>query len=137
MASSSLFNSPPTKNILPTPLIITPWDLKTNHQSLYVQFESVEIHVESEEDSNTGNTDSHLSTACPITSALMNKQNHFPSLKTDNSGKKNIMQYNTIVNYMKSRKYGAKVVFLTDYTDAIQTFADILWEIDTIYQKLI
>ena len=34
------------------------------------------------------------------------------------------MQYNTIVNYMKSRKYGAKGVFLTDYTDAIQTFTD-------------
>ena len=35
LASSSLCNSTPTKNILQaTPLIITPGDIKTNHQSL-------------------------------------------------------------------------------------------------------
>ena len=136
MASSSLCGSPPTKNNLqPTPLTLTPGQLKPNHQSLYVQFECTDKSEEG--NSNVSNDKSQESTLCSITTVLMNKQNYFPSHKTDNCGKKNIQQYNMIVSYVKSKKYGVQGVYLTEYVDAIQTFSDILWEIDLHYQKLV
>ena len=126
VASSSFCGSPPTKNNLqPTPLTLTPGQLKSNHQSLYVHFECTDKSKEG--NSNVSNDKSQESTLCSIATALMNKQNHFPSHKTDNCGKKNIQQYNMSV----------QGVYLTEYVDAIQTFSDILWEIDPRYQKLV
>ena len=94
LVSSALSNTLPEKRTLqPTPLLITPSDLKSNHLSLYIQFECVENQeTESEacENEVVDNTDKY----CSVTTALMQKANHYPSVKIDNSGKNNIQPSN-------------------------------------------
>ena len=67
----------------------------------------------------------------------MQKANHYPSVKVDNSGKNNIQQYNTLVEFVKSNKYSVRGVRLSEYTNVVQRFADVLWEIDPNYHKLL
>ena len=138
LVSSALSNTPPEKRTLqPTPLLITPSDLKSNHLSLYIYNLSVlKIRgTESEacENEVVDNTDKCRS----VTTALMQKANHYPSVKIDSSGKNNTQQDNTLVEFVKSNKYGVRGVSLSEYINVVQKFADVLWEIDPNYHKLL
>ena len=65
----------------------------------------------------------------------MNKANSFPKGK-QNACLGTSKQYNAIVNYIISRKFGVKAGCLTDYDKLVKYFSELLWEIDPHYHKL-
>ena len=65
----------------------------------------------------------------------MNKANSFPKVK-QNASLGTSKQYNAIVNYIISRKFGVKAGCLTDYEKLVKYFSARLWEIDPHYHKL-
>ena len=94
LASCALSNISSNKNVLQAaPLILTPGDLNSNHLSLYIQFECVDIKESGTADNEVAdNTNDY----CSVTTALKKKTNHFPPLKTDTAGKGDIKQYNAL-----------------------------------------
>ena len=101
--------------------------------SLYIQYECADIKELGTADNEVADSTNDY---CSVMTALMKKTNHFQALKTDNAGKGNIKQYNALVNYIKSKNYGAMDGSLFEYTKVVQRFSNILWEVDPNYYKL-
>ena len=78
---------------------------------------------------------STVSASKSIVDVLMNKANSFPKVK-QNASLGTSKQYNAIVNYIISRKFGVKAGCLTDYEKLVKYFSARLWEIDPHYHKL-
>ena len=65
-----------------------------------------------------------------ISDVLMNnKKNGFPKFKQNVTLGK-ARQYNTIVNYMITEKFGVKAAYITDYETLLKYFSEFLWETD-------
>ena len=78
---------------------------------------------------------STVSASKSIVDVLMNKAISFPKVK-QNACLGTSKQYNAIVNYIISRKFGVKADCLTDYDKLVKYFSELLWEIDPHYHKL-
>ena len=65
----------------------------------------------------------------------MNKKNSFPKFK-QNATLGTAQQYNAIVNYMITKKFGVKAAYITDYETLVKYLSELLWEIDPHYLKL-
>ena len=64
-----------------------------------------------------------------ISDFLMNKKNSFPKFK-QNASLGTARQYNAIVNYMITKKFGVKAAYITDYETLVKHLSELLWEID-------
>ena len=63
---------------------------------------------------------------------LMRKDNCYPPLKVT-STRKNVQQYNKIIDYLKCGKYSVSTGTIVDYTNLINSFTDMLWDLDCHY----
>ena len=68
---------------------------------------------------------STVSTSKSIVDVLMNKANSFPKVK-QNASLGASKQYNAIVNYIISCKFGVKAGCLTDYEKLVKYFSELL-----------
>ena len=64
------------------------------------------------------------------------KKNSFPKFKR-NVTLGTAQQYNVIVNYMITKKFGVKAAYIRDYETLVKHFSELLWEIDPHYLKLL
>ena len=52
----------------------------------------------------------------------MRKDNCYPSMKTKNTNRKNVLQYNKFIEYLKIRNSGVSTGVIADYTNVVTTF---------------
>ena len=64
----------------------------------------------------------------------MNKKNSFPKFK-QNASLGTARQYNAIVNYMITKKFGVKAAYITDYETLVKSFPELVRNIDPHYLK--
>ena len=97
---------PPKSSLQPTPLTLTPSDLK-EHIGLYIQYECTEIIVENNSQNDTViETVVSVQPRCSVTEALMKKFDHYPPIISSNGGKG--QQYNAFVQHIKLKRYGVR-----------------------------
>ena len=66
---------------------------------------------------------------------LMSHETQVPSLKRDpKTG--NARQYNAVIGYVKSQKFGVRATMLSDYEEFIADLCSLLWDINLHYYKL-
>ena len=112
-------------------------DFVETNKKIFIQFEAKPLHEPSTSEINDSTSEivlSTVSTSRSIVNVLMNKTNSFPKVKQDASLGTS-KQYNAIVNYIISRKFGIKAGCLTDYEKLVKYFSKLLWEIDPHYHK--
>ena len=113
-------------------------DFVETNKKIFIQFEAKPLHEPSTSEINDSTSEivlSTVSTSKSIVDILMNKANSFPKVK-QNASLGTSKQYSAIVNYITSRKFGAKAGCLTDYEKLVKYFSELLWEIDPHYHKL-
>ena len=119
---------PDIDNMEFTPLHISIEDLRDTNKKVYVEFKLTENEVTL--------TEPQISTpTCSVFDILMSHEAHVPSLKLD-SKTGNAQQYNTVVVYVKSQKFGVHTTMLSDYEEFIADLCSLLWDIDPHYYKL-
>ena len=65
----------------------------------------------------------------------MSHETQVPSLKRDpKTG--NARQYNAVIGYVKSQKFGVRATMLSDYEEFIADLCSLLWDINLHYYKL-
>ena len=112
-------------------------DFVETNKKIFIQFEAKPLHEPSTSEINDSTSEivlSTVSTSRSIVNVLMNKTNSFPKVK-QNASLGTSKQYNAIVNYIISRKFGIKAGCLTDYEKLVKYFSKLLWEIDPHYHK--
>ena len=113
-------------------------DFVETNKKIFIQFEAKPLHEPSTSEINNATSETVLSTVSTsksIVDVLMNKANSFPKVK-QNASLETRKQYNAIVNYIISRKFGVKAGCLTDYEKLVKYFSELLYEIDPHYHKL-
>ena len=126
VASTLVMSSehPDIDNMEVTPLHISIEDLRETNKKVYVEFKLTENEV----------TLTELQISTPTHSVfdvLMSHETHVPSLKLDpKTG--NMRQYNAVVGYIKSQKFGVRATMLSDYEEFIANLCSLLWDIDPI-----
>ena len=113
-------------------------DFVEANKKIFIQFEVKPLLEPSTSEINISAIEivlSTVSTSKSIFGVLMNKMNSFPKVK-QNASLRTSKQYNTIVNFIISRKFGVKAGCLTDYDRLVKYFSELLWEIDPHYHKL-
>ena len=119
---------PDIDNMEFTPLHISIKDLRDTNKKVYVEFKLTENEVTL--------TEPQISTpTCSVFDILMSHETHVPSFKLD-SKTGNVRQYNTVVGYVKSQKFGVHATMLSDYEEFIANLCSLLWDIDPHYYKL-
>ena len=119
--------------LLPTPLVLTPADLRENHSALYIQYECTEIGSDSNNYDDYNTEIAPPIPQCSLTGTFLKKANHYPSTIAANDRKSE--QYNAIGNHIKLKRYSVRAGALLEYEKLATVFADILWEIDPHYEK--
>ena len=115
---------PDIDNMEVTPLHISIEDLRETKKKVYVEFKLTENEVTLTEPQISKPTRS-------VFDVLMSHETHVPSLKLDpKTG--NVRQYNTVVRYVKSQKFGVRATMLSDYEEFITDLCSLLWDIDPI-----
>ena len=119
---------PDIDNMEVTPLHVSIKDLCETNKKVYGEFKLTESEV----------TLTELQISTPTGSVfdiLMSHKTHVPSLKLDpKTG--NAQQYNAVVGYVKSQKFGVCASMLSDYEEFIADLCSLLWDIDPHYYKL-
>ena len=113
-------------------------DFVQTNKKIFIQFEAKPLYEPSTSEINDSTSEIVLptvSTSKSIVDVLMNKVNSFPKVK-QNASLGTSKQYNAIVNYIISRKFGVKAGCLTDYEKLVKYFSELLWKIDPHYHKL-
>ena len=132
-------DSPNPEDLMPTDVQNIIGEFAETNKKLFLQFELKEyiqpVIIPSTSSDEVTIVDNPKEPQCSIVDALMKKTNHYPQLKMD--CKNNTMsQYNTIVHYIKNHNFGVRNVELTEYTNMIDKFQQLLWEIDPHYDQL-
>ena len=66
----------------------------------------------------------------------MRKDKCYPSMKTKDTNRKNVLQYNKFIEYLKIRNYGVSTGAIADYTNLVTTFTAMFWELDCHHHTL-
>ena len=130
MASTLVRSSerPDIDNMEVTPLHISIEDLREANKKVYVEFKLTENEVTITEPQISTPTHS-------VFDVLMSHKTHIPSLKLDpKTG--NAQQYNAVVGYVKTQKFGICASMLSDYEEFIADLCSLLWDINPHYYKL-
>ena len=88
---------------MPTPLTLTPADIKDGNGSVYIEYEMKVL----DNDNMTGDASTAADEVEPmdtITNVLMNRCNHYVSPKPS-ANAKDSQQFNALVNLTKERKF--------------------------------
>ena len=111
-----------------TPFHISIEDLREINKKVQVEFKLTENEVTLTEPQNSTPTRS-------VFEVLMSHETQVPSLKRDpKTG--NARQYNAVIGYVKSQKFGVRATMLSDYEEFIADLCSLLWDIDPHYYKL-
>ena len=119
---------PDIDNMEVTSLHISIEDLRETYKKVYVELKLTENEVMM--------TEPQISTPTrSVYDVLMSHKTHVPSLKLDpKTG--NTRQYNAVVSYVKSQKFGVCASMVSDYEEFIANLCSLLWDIDPHYYKL-
>ena len=136
-------SSPTESKLEPTPNNLSPNLINDIRESrVYVSYNIVP-NKESESDKDLIDKSSTSTSQSPDSLPkkknafvlMMGQCNSFPMLKT-NSSHKDVLQYNKIIEYLKSGKYGVPSGSITDYCDLIDAFSSMIWDLDCHYSVI-
>ena len=117
----------------PTPLTLTSSDMKETGLGLYLRFETkISQELEEKPKPNTVPTPKPQES---LVSFLMKKCNHFPQKRSKATNRDN-QQYNRIVDFITGKKYGVRAGSVQDFTNFVNDFAKLLWEVDPYYETI-